>query len=156
MLELLSKGHRVINIDETWLNQTDFRRMKWRVRNETNSMVDRTVSPRVSMLAAIDTSGKAYFALTQVNTDSDVFMLFLKKLFDKLSAEDRGWKASTYLMIDGAGYHRSGQVREMVAKCGVKVVLTSPYSYEGVPVELLFHLLKRTNINPARDSTGKK
>ena len=37
------------------------------------------------MIAAIDTNGRVYFALTQVNTDANVFALFLKGLFDKLS-----------------------------------------------------------------------
>ena len=80
MLGLLSSGRRVINIDETWINQTDFRRMKWRQRGETNSLPCRQVNPRVSLLTAIDTSGRVYFAATQVNTNSDIFLLFMSKL----------------------------------------------------------------------------
>ena len=85
MLEKMNDSPRIINIDETWLNQTDFRRMKWRQRNSTNSIPLRGIAPRISMIAAIDTGGRVYFALTQVNTDANVFALFLKSLFEKLS-----------------------------------------------------------------------
>ena len=85
MIEKMNEGPRIINIDETWLNQTDYRRMKWRASNETNTILLRGITPRVSMIAAIDTNGRVYFALTQVNTDANVFALFLKGLFDKLS-----------------------------------------------------------------------
>ena len=107
MLEKMSDKPRIINIDETWLNQTDYRRMKWREKNSTNSIPLRGITPRISMIAAIDTEGRVYFTLTQVNTDSNVFTLFLKRLFDKLSQEDRSWKSKSIILYDGAKYHVS-------------------------------------------------
>ena len=156
MLGLLDTGKRCIFIDETWLNELDFRRMKWRLRNETNSIPKKGISPRVSVIAAIDTNGEVYYSLTQVNTDTDVFLLFLKKLFDTLSAEDRTWKNNTVIVVDGASYHASEPVRDFICKARVTFVLSAPYSYETAPIELFFHLLKRTNLNPNRKSTGKK
>ena len=55
-------------------------------------------------MLAIDTAGKLYCALTQVNTDHHVFCLFMTKLAEKLTKEDRDWRASTLLLIDGARY----------------------------------------------------
>ena len=107
MLEKMIDKPRIINIDETWLNQTDYRRMKWREKNSTNSIPLRGITPRISMIAAIDTEGRVYFTLTQVNTDSNVFTLFLKRLFDKLSQEDRLWKSKSIILYDGAKYHVS-------------------------------------------------
>ncbi len=107
MLRLLDSGRRVINIDETWFNETDFRKMKWRLRGETNSAPLHSMTPRVSAIVAMDTDGRIYFALTQVNTDTDVFLLFLKRLHDKLTTEDRHWKQHTVLQVDGATYHKS-------------------------------------------------
>ena len=37
MIELLQSGKRIINIDETWLNDTNFVRKKWRKRGTSNS-----------------------------------------------------------------------------------------------------------------------
>ena len=91
-----------------------------------------------------------------MNTDSDVFLLFLKRLADKLTSEDKAWKNDTVMLIDGAAYHSSEPVRQFISKSKIKVVLSSPYSYDGAPVEMLFHLLKMTNLNSNRLSTGKK
>ena len=156
MLGVLDSGKRCICIDETWLNELDFRRMKWRARNDTNSIPKRGISPRVSVIAAIDTNGEVYFASTQVNTDADVFLLFLKKLFDKLSSEEHSWKENTVILVDGASYHHTESVRDFICKSRVTFVLSAPYSYETAPIELFFHLLKRTNLNPNRLAAGKK
>ena len=88
MLEQLSAGKRLIAIDETWLSESDFRRRKWRLPESTNSVVERAVTPRISVITAIDTEGNVYNSMTIVNTDSSVFRLFLAKLADKLYQED--------------------------------------------------------------------
>ena len=55
MLDLLGKGYTIVNIDESWLNELDFQRRKWHDRTESNSMPKQSVSPRLSIIAAIDT-----------------------------------------------------------------------------------------------------
>jgi hypothetical protein len=30
LLELMAQGKRILNIDETWLDRMEYRRMKWR------------------------------------------------------------------------------------------------------------------------------
>ena len=64
MIPILEKGLRVINIDESWLNGTTFIRKMWAPKRETCSSVLNTVTPRLSLLAAIDTEGHSWFALT--------------------------------------------------------------------------------------------
>ena len=53
----------IINIDETWLGATDYRRMMWGVRGTSNSLQKKQLTPRISMIVAIDTSGNSYFTL---------------------------------------------------------------------------------------------
>ena len=65
MFELLDAGKRIINIDETWLPHLDFRNRKWRRRGEPNTMSTKSLSPKVNMIAAIDTEGNIYLSLTQ-------------------------------------------------------------------------------------------
>ena len=33
LITLLKSGKRILNVDETWLGMTDFRRRKWQVRD---------------------------------------------------------------------------------------------------------------------------
>ena len=37
-IELFSSNKHIINIDETWLGMSDFRRMKWSVKGNNNSV----------------------------------------------------------------------------------------------------------------------
>jgi hypothetical protein len=69
MLELLAQKKNIINVDETWLSSTFFQRRKWKLPGTTNSMSEKLVNPRISLIAAIDTEGVTYVALTQVHTD---------------------------------------------------------------------------------------
>ena len=64
MIALLFKGKRIINVDETWINLKNYRRMRWRKRGVVNSVNTRTVNPRISFIAAISTEGETYFSLT--------------------------------------------------------------------------------------------
>ena len=64
MLEQLRSGVRVINVDQTWLNATNFVRRQWKRRGQVNSVVERKVNPRISVIMAICTQGRLYCALT--------------------------------------------------------------------------------------------
>jgi chlorite dismutase len=107
MLALLEQGKRIINIDETWLPHLDFRNMKWRVPGEHNTVSTKVLSHRVNMIAAIDTDGRLYLSLTQFNTDGDVMLMFMSRLANVLSEENKDWRDDTYWLLDNAAYHRS-------------------------------------------------
>ena len=59
-------------------------------------------------------------------------------------------------MWDNAAYHSSDETRITVAKLGLKVIFSGPYSYSAAPIELLFGGLKVGELNPDGISTGKK
>ena len=84
MLELLEQGFTIMNIDESWINELDFARRKWHDRNESNSLSRKYVSPRLSVLAAIDTEGRVFMAMTTGNTTSEVVCLFVSQLVELL------------------------------------------------------------------------
>ena len=80
MLPMLEHRKRVINVDESWLNQTRFLRRTWVPSQSASTFRDKQVHPRISLILALDTNGKMYFALTQANTDADIMTLFLRNL----------------------------------------------------------------------------
>ena len=63
-LSMSNKNKIFLNIDETWLDMSDFRRRKWRPKYSTNSNPVFMVWPRISMIIGIDTLGNVYFTLT--------------------------------------------------------------------------------------------
>ena len=66
------------------------------------------------------------------------------------------WRDDTVFLWDNAPYHRSMEVKEVLKRLGVKVIYTGPYSYSGVPIELLFSGLKLGDLNPQKQPTGKR
>ena len=156
MLKLLEDGRRVINIDESWLNETSFYRKLWYPKSQVCSVPTQTVSPRISLIAAIDTDGLVWFTLTQANTDSDVMLLFFSKLLEQLDKDTPLWRDNTIFLLDGARYHTSPETKEHLRRLGLTVIYTAPYSYASSPIEKLFGALKLGELNPNHEPTGKK
>ena len=78
MLEILSQGKRIINVDESWIAETQYARRMWCPTDAPCTVTDHSVSPRLALIAALDTDGRVYFSLNHSNTDSDVILLFLR------------------------------------------------------------------------------
>ena len=91
LLPLLDSRRRIINVDESWLNQTRFVRRTWVPADAPGTFTIKQVAPRISLLAALDTEGRIWCALTQANTDADVMTLFLRHLVRQLDRESPGW-----------------------------------------------------------------
>ena len=62
-LSLFWKKKVFLNIDETWLGMSDFRRRKWQVIGTTNSVPKLSIAPRITMILGIDTLGNVYYSL---------------------------------------------------------------------------------------------
>ena len=90
-MPLIESGKRIINVDESWINQTRFHRRIWVPSDSPGTITDKQVSPRISLLAAIDTNGRIWYSLTQANTDADVMTMFLRYLSKQLDIESPGW-----------------------------------------------------------------
>ena len=69
LIGLLHAGKTLLNIDETWLGMTDFRRRKWKAPGTTNSVAQLEMRPRVSMIMGIDSNGTVYLSLLQANSN---------------------------------------------------------------------------------------
>ena len=114
LLKALHDGKRLINVDESFINSTDFHRRCWRRRGEAITEPDSEVAPRISLLLSMDTDGRLHYSLTQVNTDARVFGLFVARLIDKLNKENPGWRENSILVLDGAKYHNCDQTKKLV------------------------------------------
>ena len=114
------------------------------------------MSPRLTLIAALDTDGRVYFTLTHANTDSDVMLVFMRYLMIQLDREDSDWKKKTVFLLDGARYHTSNEMREYFRKMELRIIYSGPYSYSSAPIELLFGGLKIGELNTNREPTGKK
>ena len=108
------------------------------------------------MIAALDTEGRVYFALSHATTDQDTFMLFLRHLTAQLDRETPGWQEESVILIDNAAYHSGEEIRDYLRKMQIPLMYSAPYSYSSAPIETLFGHLKLGDLNPAAGPQGKK
>ena len=156
MLPLLEKGTRILNIDESWLNETNFVRKIWCPPQSPATVQSRPISYRIALIAALDTEGCIYYSLTQANTDQNVMLVYLQYLVEQLDLSRPSWRDETVLLLDGARYHTGSKVREYLRKLDLQVIWSAPYSYSTAPIEMVFGNLKFGELNVDKKATGKK
>jgi hypothetical protein len=74
----------------------------WAPAGAPASYTDKQITPRLALIATLDTDGRVFFALTHANTDTDIMIMFLSTLCRKLDAEIAGWKSNSVFLLDGA------------------------------------------------------
>ena len=141
-IEMWEAGYTFLNIDETWLGMSDFRRMKWRVHGTTNSLPTLALSPRISMITGVDTLGNSYLTLTQSNSNSKVMEIYFMALVKKLDKIRPNWRDKTVILLDGASYHKSRETIEIFERLRIPVMFLAPHSYNVAPCELYFAWFK--------------
>ena len=107
LIEALSSGKRVINVDESWLSHSRFHHQAWLTPYERTSVNIGKLPYRLSMIAGICNRGECYFTLSQSNTNSKSFGAFLLRLAELLDEEDKNWRDSTLILLDNAKWHGS-------------------------------------------------
>ena len=85
---------------------------------------------------AICTKGRLYCSMSQVNTDTRVFCLFMSKLAALMNKEEWGSVSRCLLLIDGAKYQTNKESLSHMQALGFNVIVSSPYSYAAAPIEV--------------------
>ena len=100
------------------------------------------VSPRITLIVALDSEGKIYASLLQANSDTDTMLIFLTELIKTLDIGDKNWRTNSVLMWDNAGYHEAKEVLTLLEEQRAPVLFLGPYSYRMAPAEMVFAALK--------------
>ena len=91
MFELLIKGKRIINVDESFIDQSNYTRRSWSHKQYRGSVKSTNMKESLKIFATLDTDGNVLFALSHANTNQDTFMLFMRHLVQHLDQEQFGW-----------------------------------------------------------------
>ena len=130
VMAALDRDHKqrvYLNINETWLGMSDFRRRKWQAYGTTNSVAAFSMAPRVTMTVGADSLGNVYFSLSQSNSNQATFGLFMRQLVLKLDKERPNWRRNTLVTLDGARYHRTQAILDLFASLDIPVAMLGPY-----------------------------
>ena len=107
LIELLKEGKTILNVDESWIADSDYVRNVWRPTYATGTVTIKALSMKVAVIAAISTEGHIYYSLTHSLTNSEVIGMFFYHLCKTLDLEDANWRENTVVLLDGASYHLS-------------------------------------------------
>jgi transposase len=83
-LEMDLKSKNWINIDETWLGMADFRKMYWRPMDRNWSVKEKSITPRLSLITAVDRIGNVWISLTQSNSNKSMMGVFMEHFCRKM------------------------------------------------------------------------
>jgi hypothetical protein len=155
LMEVDISKKTIINIDESWLGKSDFRRFSWSLRGVTNSVPQKQVQPRISMIAGLDSNGQVYLSLVQANSNTSLMEMFFSNLILLLDKKDRSWRHKTLLLLDNAPYHTSSDMMAFYERHQLPILFTGPHSFAACPIETWFAHFKNANINPEQLPLGK-
>ena len=69
-----------MNVDESWIAETEYSRKIWVPTDAEATVSTKPMSMKVAIIAALDTHGRVYFALTHSITNSEVIGMFFSHL----------------------------------------------------------------------------
>ena len=141
------QGKRILNIDQTPINDSNLCDNGWMLSNMRWSKNINIIWPRITMVTAIDTYGEVYYSLLQANSNNHTFELFLFYLVRILDKQRPAWRKDTIVLLDGAVWHTSKGTMDVLEKFNIPTMISGPYSYDGSAIELFFSCLKRGNLN---------
>ncbi len=130
--------------------------MIWAPKGSTHSLAKKSVTPRISMIMAMDNFGEVIACFTQVNTNAKVMGMYLEHLVKYLDNQDKNWRKDTIIMHDGAKYASGTDSESTLRNLHIPYMLLAPHSYNVAPIELLFGAIKNANLNPGNLPTGKR
>ena len=76
-IKFFAEGKRVINVDESVLNQTDKRRRGWFAKGQKNFVSHLERLARINIIAAVSSWGDFYFTINSGKSNSQTVLLFL-------------------------------------------------------------------------------
>ena len=135
---------------------TDFRRYAWGEIGERMSVPTKKAMMRISMVLAFDNHGNVYYSLSDRNTNSETFSLFMKYLAKSLDQDGPGWRDSTIILLDNASYHKSTETLGVLEALDMPIMYSGPYSFSIAACELFFSRLKQGLLNPNGLPLGKR
>jgi transposase len=129
------------------MKTTTFSHYGWGSKGKTLRITSKPISPRATVLAGVDNLGNLYASVFLCNGNRQIFQLYLIYLVRLLDQESKDWRLNTVILMDGCPFHKAKSTRRMIRKLNIPTMYTSPYSAVLCPVEIIFSIFKRGELN---------
>ncbi len=132
------RAERLIFIDETGTTLAMTRRYGRAPRGQpVHDQAPRNRGRVVTLIGAISIAGVEALMTIDCGTTAEVFLAFIEQVLAP------ALQPGDVLVMDNLGAHRERRVREAIARLGVKMVFTPPYSPEFNPIEMCWSKMKQ-------------
>lgn len=152
----LDAGKTIINIDESIIDQTDFRRKGWAAIGKDVYTANSQRLEKVSIIGGASSKGDFYYTINVGMNNSERFWYFLLKLCIHLNTKDQNWRLKTLIVLDNAAYHRSRQMMDNYRRLKIPIMFLGPYQFSLAPMELMFSYIKQFDINYLQTAVQNK
>lgn len=96
-------------------------------------------------MLAVTNEGKYYFSFLQGKNNTYVMLEYFQRLMDYLDHFRPGWRETHTLLLDNAKLHKTSEFLRKLELHEIKTCFTGVASFNCLPVERVFCLLKRRN-----------
>ena len=132
-------GFRLIFLDESKKETTNNHYRCWRYKNEAIYFGNKK-NEKNSLLLAKGVDKVIHYSLTQENTNSEIFLEFMKELIKKLKLDQNN---KYILIMDNLSSHKKGNVIKFFVDEKLNVLFNAPYNSVFNSVELTFRSIKK-------------
>ena len=135
-------GYRILQIDEFTVSRSTLPTREWTKKGVLGYVIQEQPPHKYSVIAAISEEALELWAISDTNTNGDVFIAFIEELDTRLSRRYGERKREFIMTCDGARYHSTNAVKNKVKDLKMTLVQTVPYSPEFSPVEIFINWIK--------------
>lgn len=143
--------YEIIFVDECWFFSDNSKFYSWSLRNIPNSFFSEQKF-KVGVYAAISKTNFLGYRIKNVgSSDSEEFLLFLKKLsntiFNPSIFGKYPYKRLILIYMDNAGSHITQKIKDYATLNNIKIIFGAPNTPTFNPIELLFNTWKQKVAN---------
>ena len=80
MIELVEKGKRIINYDESTVDQEHYIRKSWCKKRDSNRQFVERITPKLGLVACVDSEGNKFIGFSDGTTNSKTTKVMLSFL----------------------------------------------------------------------------
>ena len=133
---------KIIQVDEFLVGRGTHANMAWSKCGESGYAIQDAITSRFSVIAAIWNSNIELVAISNSNTNGEVFYEFMKLLSQEIKDRYGDFKDRIVITLDGERYHWVANIAEHCKSEELMVIEMSPYTPQFSPVELFINCAK--------------
>ena len=140
--KLIENKIKIIQIDEFSVNSSVTPSRAWVPKGKSGFVWVGETPKNFNIIIAICEDNVVFYKISHSNTNSEVFISFIRELKEKLREDSESNETNYILSLDNASYHKSNLAKSFLIRENIKAFTNVPYTPEFTAVELWINWIK--------------